>query len=245
MADRMIYGFHAVLAAIEHQPQLVLNIYTSLVEGTRVKSLIDKAKNQQIHIEVLTVAKLDKLTNTSHHQGIAAKVRMMPAKDEKALQAWLKQTDKTPLLLLLEEIQDPHNLGACLRSAQAFGVDWVVISKIKSATLSPVVSKIACGADALIPILQVSNMVRFIQNIQKLDIWVVGTSSTVTAPLKAAKLTRPLALVMGTEHLGLKALTLENCDEVIKIPLLGEMESLNVSVATGICLYEVMRNRSD
>ncbi len=245
MASKIIYGFHAVMAALDHHPQLILNLYTqTLLEGARIKAVIAKAQAQQIHIETVAATKLDKLTNSAHHQGIAAKMRVMPAKDETAIVNWLKQTDKSPLLLLLEGIQDVQNLGACLRSAQAFGVDWVVIPKANSAPISPIVSKIACGADQIIPIVEVANMVRFIQNIQALGVWVVGTSSAASGVLKDAKLKRSLALVMGQEHKGLKHLTLETCDEIAKIPLIGAIDSLNVSVATGICLYEVIRTRS-
>jgi 23S rRNA (guanosine2251-2'-O)-methyltransferase len=243
-ATKVIYGFHAVLAAIEHHPENVLNVYAQVKEeSARLKNLLAKAQNHDIHIETVSATKLDKLTQTSHHQGIAAKIRSNQTIDEKGIYRFLETTDKKPLLLLLEGIQDPHNLGACIRSAEALGVDFIVIPKAQSATMTPTVSKIACGADQTLPVVEITNMVRFIEQIQQLGVWVVGTSGSATQPLAKASLTRPTALVMGAEGKGLKRLTLEKCDEVAKIPLTGTVASLNVSVATGICLYEVLRQR--
>ncbi len=242
-SSKILYGFHAVLAAISHHPENVLNVYCQETENVRHKDILGKAKEHHISIESISSIKLDKLADTAHHQGIAAKVRELPQKDEKDIIKWLEKTQKTPLLLILEGVQDPHNLGACLRSAESLGVDWVVIPKMNSAPLNALVSKIACGADQTLPVVEVSNIVRFIQQIQKNDVWVVGTSGDATISIQKAALKRPLALVMGTEGKGLKRLTLEVCDEMAKIPLVGTVESLNVSVATGICLYEVMRQR--
>jgi 23S rRNA (guanosine2251-2'-O)-methyltransferase len=243
-SSKIIYGFHAVLAALDHHPENVLNVYTQVKEeSARLKNLIIKTQEHDIHIESVSATKLDKLTQTSHHQGVAAKVRQSELKDEKTIYDWLKTTEKKPLLLLLEGVQDPHNLGACLRSSEALGVDFVVIPKMQSASLSPLVSKIACGADQSLPVVEITNMVRFIEQIKELGVWVVGTSGDAPIALSTASFTRSLALVMGAEGKGLKRLTLEKCDEVAKIPLLGTVASLNVSVATGICLYEVMRQR--
>lgn len=243
-SSKVIYGFHAVLAALEHHPENVLNVYAQIKEeSARLKNLISKAQDKDIHVETVSATKLDKLTHTSHHQGVAAKVRNTQAVDEKAIYAWLEITEKKPLLLLLEGIQDPHNLGACIRSAEALGVDFIVIPKAQSVTMNATVSKIACGADQTLPVVEITNMVRFIEQIQQLGVWVVGTSGSATQPLSKATLTRSIALVMGAEGKGLKRLTLEKCDEVAKIPLTGTVASLNVSVATGICLYEVLRQR--
>ncbi|MBS0288207.1 MAG: 23S rRNA (guanosine(2251)-2'-O)-methyltransferase RlmB [Proteobacteria bacterium] len=241
----IIYGVHAVMAALEHHPESLLTIYCETGEiSARIKHLIEKANQHGIAIENMATTKLDKLTESTHHQGIAAKVKALAPKTEKDILTWLENTDKKPLLLILEGIQDPHNLGACLRSAEALGVDFVILPKDNSAPINALVSKISCGATLTLPVVVCANIVRFIEQIQKRDIWVVGTSGHAEIVLSQAALTRKVAIVMGTEDKGLKRLTIEACDEVVKIPLLGTVESLNVSVATGIALYEVLRQRS-
>ncbi len=243
-SSNIIYGIHAVQAALEHQSDSILTIYCEMGEvNARIKHIIDKAKSHSIAIESIASTKLDKLAESTHHQGVAAKVKSLPTKTEKDIIAWLETTDKKPLLLILEGIQDPHNLGACLRSAEALGVDWVIVPKDNSAPVNALVSKIACGATLTLPVVECTNIVRFIEQIKKADVWVVGTSGNADIALSKAALKRSLAIVMGTEDKGLKRLTLEACDEIAKIPLVGTVESLNVSVATGITLYEVMRQR--
>lgn len=241
----IVYGVHAVMAALEHHPESILTLYCEAGEiSARIKHIIEKAKHLHIAIENIATTKLDKLTETTHHQGIAAKVKALSPKTEKDVLAWLESTDKKPLLLILEGIQDPHNLGACLRSAEALGVDYVIMPKDNSAPINALVSKISCGATLTLPVIVCANIVRFIEQIKKHDVWVVGTSGHAQINLSQAALKRSLAIVMGTEDKGLKRLTLDACDEVAKIPLLGTVESLNVSVATGITLYEVLRQRS-
>ncbi|MFI4938573.1 MAG: 23S rRNA (guanosine(2251)-2'-O)-methyltransferase RlmB [Candidatus Berkiellales bacterium] len=242
---KVIYGFHAVLAALAHHPEHVLNLFCEdKLDSSRQKDLIAKAKNVGVDVQPITGSKLDKMSGSTHHQGVAAQVRESEPFDSKSVVKWLKTTDKTPLLLILEGVQDPHNLGACLRSAEALGVDWVILPKVNTAPLNATVSKAACGADQTLPIVFVPNIVRFITDIQETGVWVVGTSSESNISLKQAALKRSLALVMGSEEKGLKRLTLEACDEIAKIPLLGMVESLNVSVATGISLYECQRQRN-
>lgn len=241
----IVYGVHAVMAALDHHPETILTVYCELGEiSARIKHVIEKAKHKNITIENIATTKLDNLTQTTHHQGIAAKVKMAAPKTEKDILSWLKSTSKNPLLLILEGIQDPHNLGACLRSAEALGVDFVIVPKDNSAPINALVSKIACGATLTLPVVVCTNIVRFIEQIKKEEVWVVGTSGNTISLLSQAALKRSLAIVMGTEDKGLKRTTLEACDEVVKIPLIGTVESLNVSVATGITLYEVLRQRT-
>ena len=239
----IIYGIHAVTAALNHHPESILTLYQSGQNNARHHEIVALAKSHQIAVEEMGGSKLDKLTESTHHQGIAAKVKALSAKTEKDVYTWLEETTKKPLLLILESIQDPHNLGACLRSAEALGVDWVIVPKANSAPINALVSKIACGATVTLPVVECANIVRFIEQIQKRDVWVVGTSGNADITLSDASLKRNLAIVMGTEDKGLKRLTLEKCDEIAKIPLVGTVESLNVSAATGITLYEVMRQR--
>ncbi len=240
----IIYGIHAVLAALNHHPENILTLYQAGQGNTRLDEIRSLAKTHRIAIEEMASSKLENLTQSTQHQGIAAKVKPLASKTEKDVYTWLEQTQEKPLLLILENIQDPHNLGACLRSAEALGVDWVIVSKANSAPINALVSKIACGAAQTLPVVECANVVRFIEQIQKRDVWVVGTSGNAEISLAKASLKRSLAIVMGTEDKGLKRLTLEKCDEIAKIPLVGTVESLNVSVATGITLYEVMRQRA-
>lgn len=242
---KIIYGIHAVSAALTYQGQNILALYCQeKSDNKRLSEIFAQAQQLGIEIQPITKTKLDKLTESEHHQGIAAQVRPTPTLDEKAIYHRIEQAIKTPLLLLLEGIQDPHNLGACLRSAQALGVDYVIVPKVNTAPLNATVSKAACGADQLLPIVPVSNLVRFIEQIKERGVWVVGTAADASLDLTQAAHKRPLAWVMGTEGKGIKRLTLTHCDEVVKIPLMGAIESLNVSVATGICLYETVRQRS-
>ncbi len=243
---KIIYGFHSLMAALEHHPENIISMYSQDKEvGTRVKALLDKAKELDFVVQPISRAKMDKLTQSTHHQGVAASMREdNTIYDEKNLIEWLKTTEKTPLLLILEGIQDPHNLGACLRSAEGLGVDWVIVPKDHTAPLNAVVSKVASGALETLSIAMVTNTVRFIDKIKDHGVWIIGTSGEATMNLSAASLTQSTALVMGAEGKGLKRLTLESCDAVVKIPLMGSVESLNVSVATGICLYECVRQRA-
>lgn len=244
---KIVYGFHSLMSALDHHPENILSLYAQekqdKEESARLKAVLEKARQQGITVQPVSRAKMDKLTQSTQHQGVAASVRESAALDEKDLIQWLKTTEKKPLLLILEGIQDPHNLGACLRSAEALGVDWVVIPKDNSAPLSGVVSKVASGAMQTLPILSVTNIVRFIDKIKQEGVWIIGTSGEATMSLAQAPLTRAVAIVMGAEGKGLKRLTLESCDAVVQIPLQGTVESLNVSVATGICLYECVRQR--
>lgn len=243
--SKIIYGFHAIMAALIHHPENILNLYCCQEKNTdlRINTMLAEAAILKLKVEYRTQIQLEKLTQSAYHQGVAATIRISQSYDENAIYTWLEKAPKPPLLLLLEGIQDPHNLGACLRSAEALGVDWVVIPRVHTAPLNATVSKVACGADQMLPVVEVSNLVRFIQQIQKKGVWVIGTSGNAELTLAQAELKCPIAIVMGTEGKGLKRLTLKSCDEVVKIPLLGTVPSLNVSVATGICLYECLRQR--
>jgi 23S rRNA (guanosine2251-2'-O)-methyltransferase len=244
--SKIIFGIHAVQAALLHQGENILNLYCEdKGNDPRFQSILTQANACGVKVQAIAKSKLDKLTQSSHHQGVAAQIRSPKELDEKAVYEWLEKKSDTqkPLLLLLEGIQDPHNLGACLRSAQALGVDWVVLPKNNSAPLNATVSKVSCGADQGLAIATVNNFARFIKEIQNLGVWVIGTALSTTNSLSSIDLKQATALVMGTEETGLKQLTLNSCDQLAKIPLTGSMASLNVSVATGICLYECQRQR--
>lgn len=244
--SKIICGFHAVNAALDRQAENILNLYCQDKENDpRFKALLSQAKASGIAVQLIAKQRLDKLTQSASHQGVAAEIRNKKELDEKAIYQWLDDHEGSPkpLLLLLEGIQDPHNLGACLRSAEALGVDWVVLPKNNSAPLNATVSKVSCGADQHLSIVMVSNFARFIKGIQERGVWVIGTALSATKSLASLDLKRSTALIMGTEETGLKQLTEQSCDELAIIPLSGETASLNVSVATGICLYECQRQR--
>lgn len=242
----MIYGIHAVKAILEHHPENILVIFCQKeTNNPRLLALLEQAQRQGFSLQHVSVPKLEKLANSPHHQGIVVSVRAGKSFDEKALLAWVKQAEKKICLLVLEGIQDPHNLGACLRSAEALGVDAVILPKDNTAPLNATVSKAACGAEQTLKIVFVSNVVRCLENLQVEGIWVIGTSGSALKTISAIKFPQRVALVMGSEGKGLKRLTLEICDEIVKIPLVGQVSSLNVSVATGIFIYECIRSRFD
>lgn len=245
--SKIIFGFHAVSSALLNQAENVLNLYCQDKDNDpRLKELLAQAKDSGVVVQITAKPRLDKLTQSTHHQGVAALVRGKKELSEKALYEWLENHEGAtkPLLLLLEGIQDPHNLGACLRSAEALGVDWVVLPKNNSAPLNATVSKVSCGADQNLSIVMASNFARFIKEIQQRGVWVIGTAlDTKSVSLEKVDLKRATALIMGTEETGLKQLTQQSCDELAMIPMMGQTASLNVSVATGICLYECLRQR--
>lgn len=242
--ESIIYGIHAVMAAFDHHPENILAVFCQKgSDNPRLQAIFKKADALGVTVQSVSAAKLEKLAGASHHQGIAASVRAVKAPDEKGLFAFIKETDKNLLLLVLEGVQDPHNLGACLRSAEALGVDAVVLPKDNTAPLNATVSKAACGALQTLKVVQVSNLARCLEGLQSEGVWVIGTSGSAKSDLSQVNLSKRVAIVMGSEGKGLKRLTLEKCDEVVKIPLMGTVNSLNVSVATGICLYECRRQR--
>ena len=179
----------------------------------------------------------------ARHQGVLMLTTAAPVLKENDLEAMLDGLQVTPLLLILDGVTDPHNLGACIRSADGAGVHAVVVPKDKSAGLTPTVSKVACGAAEVVPFIQVTNLARTLKELQQGGVWVVGTAGEAEQTLYQARLTGPMALVMGAEGKGMRRLTREHCDELIKLPMAGSVSSLNVSVATGICLFEVVRQR--
>lgn len=176
------------------------------------------------------------------HTDLNAQTRTM---DETELFALLKSLETPPFLLLLDQVQDPHNLGACLRTADGAGVHAVIAPKDRSVGLTSAVRTVACGAAEHVPYVQVTNLARFMDQLKELGIWLVGTASEAESSLYEADLTGPLGLVMGSEGSGLRRLTRERCDFVVSFPLFGSVESLNVSVATGICLFEAVRQRRE
>ncbi|HIA58298.1 MAG TPA: 23S rRNA (guanosine(2251)-2'-O)-methyltransferase RlmB [Gammaproteobacteria bacterium] len=239
-----IIGFHAVTELLKHQSADVLQLV--IQDGRndeRLQALKSMALQANIELAQLAKREMDRRF-PGVHQGVAALYRNpVAAKSEKELGVLLDSLDRAPLLLVLDGITDPHNLGACLRSADAAGVDAVITPKDKSATLNATVHKVASGAAETVPLFAVGNLARCLESLQRRGIWLVGTADETGKSLFDQDLTGALALVMGSEGRGLRRLTRERCDYLVAIPMAGKLSSLNVSVATGVCLFEALRQR--
>jgi 23S rRNA (guanosine2251-2'-O)-methyltransferase len=245
MDDNHICGVHAVLAALKSRPDLVEEIWVSEARGDkRMAAVLDAAHNAQIKIHKSPRAALDRMSGGVKHQGVVARVRETPVQKEQDLESFLADLPPLPLLLVLDGVQDPHNLGACLRSADAAGAHGVIVPREHSAPLSAVARRAASGAAETIPVFQVVNLARTLRELKAAGVWLAGASQEADTDIFHADLRRPLAIVLGGEGKGLRRLTQEECDMLVRIPMAGTVESLNVSVAAGICLFEAVRQRS-
>ena len=248
-----VYGIHAVDSLLRQHPATVQRLLLqSGRDDKRVAALLALAQNQGVAVVRQPRAALDQLVS-GRHQGAVAEVQVSAAlQDGAAGNLWeeadlLQAVDNSTgpmLVLVLDGITDPHNLGACLRSADAAGVDAVVVPKDNSADLSPAVRKVACGAAEVVPFVRVTNISRTLQALQARGVWLYGTDGEAEKSVYDADLTGSLALVMGAEGKGMRRLTREQCDFLVKLPMAGSVSSLNVSVATGIVLFEVVRQRA-
>lgn len=240
------YGLHAVFALLTKQPQKVNHLYLQKDRrDQKITALLSLAKtHEHIVIHQVSANELDKMTNQANHQGVVAIRSQMQALTEEDLKHLLQNLDKIPpLLLVLDGVQDPHNLGACFRSAEAAGVHALIVPKDKSVGLTATVAKVASGAAETVPFVQVTNLARTLTQLKQMGVWVFGADMAAKNTIYQQDLTIPLALVLGAEGKGLRRLTRDSCDDLIKIPMQGELSSLNVSVATGICLFEAVRQR--
>jgi 23S rRNA (guanosine2251-2'-O)-methyltransferase len=247
MAERnFVYGLHAVNAALERAPQRVLELWiASARDDTRVRELKELAERVGVHVHAVTADALAKLVGEVVHQGAVVAMRPLKPWDEHDLTEALGQLTVDPLLLILDGVTDPHNLGACLRTADAAGAHAVVIPKDRSATVDGVVRKVAAGAAEFIPVASVTNLARTLEALKERGIWVVGTDGEAEKTLYSADLKRPLAMVLGAEGSGMRRLTKDKCDFLVRIPMAGHTPSLNVSVAAGIALFEALRQRDN
>lgn len=241
--DTLLFGIHPVARIVLEQADRVLDVYWDQTRGdTRLQQIIDSAKGQHIKVHVLTKEKLENMVGSKNHQGIVVRLAQAPAYSEKDI-LQLIENDAKALVVILDCVQDPHNLGACMRSALALGATALIFPQDKSCPMNATVSKVAAGAAERLPFLAVKNLARFMQLLKAAGVWCVGMSVEADKLLHEIDLRGPIALVMGSEGVGLRYLTEKNCDYFAKISLIGPMESLNVSVATGISLYEVCRQR--
>lgn len=240
-----IYGLHAVQAMLERAPRRVkqLNVQRGRLDA-RMQAVLDLAASAAIDIERVLPEDLDRLADGGVHQGVVAKVTPSQLWSEDMLVHLLDKEEGVPLLLVLDGVTDPHNLGACLRSADAAGAQAVIIPKDRSASLSPTVRKVACGAAETVPLVAVTNLARTLKQLQQRGLWVVGTAGEADQLLYQVDLKVPTVIVMGAEGAGMRRLTREHCDYLAKLPMAGGVSSLNVSVAAGVCLFEAVRQRT-
>jgi 23S rRNA (guanosine2251-2'-O)-methyltransferase len=242
-----VYGLHTVRAVLARRPAALQRLIVQVGrDDGRLAELIGAARDAGIAIETRPAAALDELVAGAVHQGAVAEVVPAVALDEDALLEALgsRPADAAPpLLLVLDGVQDPHNLGACLRTADAAGVDFIVAPRDRATGLTPAARKVAAGAAEAVAFVQVVNLARVLREIKEMGVWVVGTSDRAPKSLYEADLTGPLAVVMGAEGVGARRLTRELCDLEVALPMRGAVESLNVSVATGVVLYEAIRQR--
>ena len=240
--SHIIHGFHAVTSRLRSAPDNVREIF---VEATRADKrcadLIKLAESRHVRVMTVDTKRLDGMTGHARHQGVAANV--VPIKLATHIDDVLETLTEPALLLILDRITDPHNLGACLRVADAMGVHAVIAPKDRAVGLNATVSKVASGAAETVPYISVTNLARTMKELKEREVWISGADEHGTVALHQAKLDGARALVLGAEGEGMRRLTRENCDELVRIPMLGGVESLNVSVSAGICLSEARRQR--
>ena len=240
----IVFGLHAVRHALQQSPESVLEIWVQ--EGKQdaraFRQVLDMAGTITIH--VVNKQTLDKLADYGRHQGIVIRRRRNePSRQQDLFDMLPGIVSEQGIILALDGVQDPHNLGACLRTADAAGIRVLLLPKDKSASVNATVSKVAAGAAENVTVFEVTNLARTLRQLQDAGLWVIGTSDAASASLYGADLKRPLVLVMGAEGKGLRHNTRKQCDLLVRIPMHGIVESLNISVACGICLYEALRQR--
>lgn len=239
-----IYGLNTVLSVLEHAPQRVLTLGVDPSrKDERVQRIRQLARDMGLIFQSMDSPAIEKQLGDVNHQGVMALVKPAMALHEPVLYEQLDSLESAPLLLCLDGVQDPHNLGACLRTADAAGVDAVIVPRDKACGLTATVSKVASGAAEVVPFYAVTNLARCLRELQQRNIWSIGLAGEAEKSLYDIKLSGPLALVMGAEGKGLRRLTRETCDELAHLPMLGSVSSLNVSVSAGIALYEAVRQR--
>lgn len=242
MKSKLLFGFHAVTARLRHDPSSVEEIYFD-TERTdrRMQELLRAAEAAKVRLIPVQGGRLDGMAGTRRHQGVVAKAGEMSL--ARNLDELLDAISGPPLLLILDGVTDPHNLGACLRVADGAGAHAVIAPKDRAVGLNATAAKVASGAADTVPYITVTNLARTMRELKERDIWLTGTTDDAEKTLYDADFAVPTALVMGSEGEGMRRLTRENCDLLVRIPMEGAVESLNVSVASGVCLYEARRQR--
>ena len=240
MSKESLYGIHAVSAALDAEELLELWVSVERRADERIAPLVQKAAEQRLPVQEWRSSALGRKLNTDRHQGVGGLLRAFPGQD---LETILAQLNGRGFLLVLDGVLDPHNLGACLRSAEAAGVDAVILPGDNACPVNATVRKASAGSASRVPVCTVTNLSRTLSSLQEAGFWLVGMAGEGSRSLYALDLDMPLVMVMGGEEKGLRRLTREHCDYLAHIPMMGAIESLNVSVATGICLFEAARQR--
>jgi 23S rRNA (guanosine2251-2'-O)-methyltransferase len=239
-----IVGLHAAQSALMYSPQKISRAWVdSERHDKRLETLLETLTTLDVSIEKVERKKLDKLADGMNHQGVVLEVALPEELSENDLKVAVENLAENALFLVLDNVQDPHNLGACLRTADATGVHGIIITKDNAVGITPTVCKVASGAAETVPVYVVTNLARTLRWLKTEGVWVVGTAGEAESTLFKSDFTVPMALVIGAEEKGMRRLTREQCDFLVKLPMLGTVESLNLSVATGVLLYEVLRQR--
>lgn len=241
-STQLLAGFHAVTARARHDPDTIEAVYADAQRrDKRMQSLLQQLQDKAVKVHLVNADRLGELAGSVKHQGIVAMAS--PLSQAQDLQEVFDEINGPALFLVLDGVTDPHNLGACLRTANAAGVHAVLAPKDRAVGLSAVVQRVACGAAQTTPYLMVTNLARTLRELKALGVWIVGTTEDAEQTADAIDLSMPTAWVMGAEGEGMRRLTRELCDVLVRIPMSGSVESLNVSVATGVCLFESVRQR--
>ncbi len=245
-SPKVLFGFHAVGVRMKTAPQSIIEVYYEATRrDARMRQFLDRAKSAGVRLIEADGERLAKLAGSHGHQGVAARVEAVA--QVHSLDELLEQLEadgiSKPLLLVLDGVTDPHNLGACLRVADGAGAHAVIAPKDHAVGVDATVAKVASGAAETVPYFMVTNLARTLNELKERDIWIIGTSDDAPKTLYEVDLTGPTALVLGAEGDGMRQLTRKTCDELIGIPMMGAVSSLNVSVASGVCLYEALRQR--
>jgi 23S rRNA (guanosine2251-2'-O)-methyltransferase len=239
-----VYGLHAVASLLANRPESIDGLLVSASADRRLAGIVERAQSAGVAVEKVSRRELDQQLPGARHQGVVARVSSGScALPEQTLPDFLAALEEPAFLLVLDGVQDPHNLGACLRTADAAGVHAVILPKDRAVGITPVVHKVACGAVQSMPVFTVTNLARTLRALREAGVWLFGASDDAGQGLYAADLKGPIALVLGGEGSGLRRLTRELCDHMVAIPMAGAVESLNVSVATGVLLFEAVRQR--
>jgi 23S rRNA (guanosine2251-2'-O)-methyltransferase len=239
---RILFGFHAITVRMKTAPKSVLELHVEANRrDARMRAFVDRARDSGVKIVETDGERLDKMAGNTRHQGVVARVEVvaMPHSLDEVIEA----VEGPPLLLVLDGITDPHNLGACLRVADGAGAHAVVAPKDHAVGVNATVAKVASGAAETVPYIMVTNLARTLNELKDFDIRVIGTSDDAEQTLYDIDLTGPIAFVLGSEGDGMRQLTRKTCDQLVRIPMAGAVESLNVSVAAGVCLFEALRQR--
>lgn len=240
--SRIIFGFHAITSRLKQSPATIKQLYMDAARhDQRARSLVQLAEQQRVTMISCATAKLDSLASSERHQGIVAVIDATQHIVD--LDDLLDALSEPARLLILDGVQDPHNLGACLRIADAFSIHAVIAPKDRSAGLNATVHKVSSGAADTVPFIAVTNLARTLKELKERGIWIIGTAGDAEHDLDRFTVTEPVAWVFGSEEKGLRRLTRENCDFMVRIPMSGQVESLNISVSVGICLFETHRQR--